>query len=66
MDATFSRNSSDITMLMQELIKRNYVKLQRNIPVNPSISKDDEWADEDEWDEYGDDINNGSVGSLDS
>jgi len=51
---------------MQELIKRNYVKLQRNIPVNPSISKDDEWADEDEWDEYGDDINNGSVGSLDS
>lgn len=32
-----------------ELIKKNQEKIKSITPVNPTISKDDEWRNEKEW-----------------
>lgn len=36
---------------LEEFIRENEDLIQKITPVNPSITKDDEWWDEDCWDE---------------
>lgn len=44
-----SENISNIDF--SEFIKKNREKIIKNTPYNPSISKNDEWREETEWDE---------------
>lgn len=42
--------SDKITLKMKNLINENREKIEKSSPLNPSISKDDEWLLDDHWD----------------
>jgi len=44
--------AQNINISLSELIKSNYQKIKVTTPVNPSISKDDEWKKDTEWDNF--------------
>lgn len=41
----------NVDYALAELLKQNKDKIKSMTPKNPSIRKDDEWRNEDEWDE---------------
>ena len=54
MDATMQQDAArkKRDMGFEEFIKRNEAKIIATTPINPSVSRDDEWRDETEWDEH--------------
>lgn len=42
---------NDELLKFNQFLKDNSQKLHKIAPLNPTIKKDDEWADENEWDE---------------
>lgn len=43
-------NVNSIDMILENLIQNNIAKIKSTTPVNPSITKEDEWRNELHWD----------------
>ena len=43
--------TNNVDFMLAELLKQNREKIKSIAPLNPTLSKDDEWRNEHEWDE---------------
>ena len=43
--------TNNVDFMLAELLKQNREKIKSITPLNPTLSKDDEWRNEHEWDE---------------
>ncbi len=50
-DVDMNTAVNNLDYALAELIRNNKDKIKSITPVNPTIKKDDEWRNEDEWDE---------------